>query len=177
MSTITKDKLIDFACKKYKMVLNSKNTKFSKLDEWLDKESDIFVEETKTHSKTFLKYKRGQIVKVDFGVNVGTEMSHTHFAIALNDDDTRMTDNLTVVPLTSKNGYKRINLESLISGDFSSTKYQNTTYAYITQIKTISKKRILYSNKRIICGDDVLEKIDKEIIKYLTKSSKERVKI
>lgn len=81
------------------------------------------------------------MIKVDFGVNVGTELSHTHFAIVLNDDDTIKTDNLTVLPLTSKNGYKRIYLGDIVGSNNNSLKYQNITYGMITQIKTISKKK------------------------------------
>lgn len=169
MTTKVKEDLIDIACKNYKKVNNSKKRKFNKLDEWLNKESSIFIQETKENGELFLKYKRGQIIKVDFGVNIGTELSHTHFAIVLNNDDTIMTDNLTVVPLTSKDGYRRINLGKLISNSFNTTKYKKTTYAYITQIKTISKKRILLNNKKIMCSNDILEKIDNEIIKYLSK--------
>ena len=68
----------------------------------------------------YLRYDYGQIIKVDFGINIGTELSHTHFAIVLNQDDTIKTDNITVLPLTSKNGYKRINLGNLINNITSS---------------------------------------------------------
>ena len=134
MDTETKNN-IDIACDNYKQI-NGKG-KFLKLDEWLLKESETFKDENNNISQIYLKYKRGQVIKVNFGVNIGTELSHTHFAIVLNSDDTRLTDNITVVPLTSKNGYKRINLGNLVSNKFASSKYDNTTYAYITQIKTI----------------------------------------
>ena len=78
-----------------------------------------------------MKYKRGQVIKVDFGVNIGSELSHTHFAIVLNSDDSTKNDNITVLPLTSKKGYKRINLGSLIK-DITSSKYDNNTYGIVT---------------------------------------------
>ena len=137
MSVNTKTNKIDLACNTFKKVQKSGFEKFNKLDEWLEKESNIFDGETQNIQNQFLKYKRGQILKIDFGVNVGTELSHTHFAIVINDDDTISTDNITVLPLTSKSGYKRVNLGHLIKN----SKYKNNvTYGIITQVKTISKK-------------------------------------
>lgn len=168
---ITKEKeKIDLAFENYDIIIKKSKGKFATLDDWLLKESNIFLKETNSSKKNiYLKYKRGQIIKVDFGVNIGTELSHTHFAIVLNNDDTKYTDNITVVPLTSKNGYRRVNLGNLIANHTNNSKYQNNTYAYITQIKTISKKRILLNNKKIICDDNTLSLLDKEITEYLTK--------
>lgn len=80
-----------------------------------------------------------------------------------------MTDNITVVPLTSKAGYRRINLGNLVSQKYSSSKYKNNSFAIITQIKTISKKRVLENNNKIMCSENVLSKLDKAIKSYLTK--------
>jgi len=162
---------IDNACMKYKNIQKSGKIKFSKLDEWLEKESDIFEDEIKNKNGIFLRYKRGQLIKVDFGVNVGTEYSHTHFAIVLNSDDTKYTDNITVLPLTSKKGYKRVYLGDTVSNAFSSNKYKNSTYGVLTQIKTISKKRILLNNTKYICDEDTLKIIDEAIINYLTNNN------
>lgn len=155
-------------CEKFINIQNSGHKKFSKLKEWLKKESDLFEEEIKKNTRIFLRYKRGQIIKVDFGVNIGSELSHTHFAIVLNSDDTKYTDNVTVLPLTSKKGYKRIYLGNIISKTFNSDKYQNITYGAIPQIKTISKKRILLNNTKYTCNEKTLKKIDKSIVEYLT---------
>lgn len=158
---------IDIACDTFKKVHKSKITKFNKLDEWLEKESNFFDNEVKKTKIKYLRYIKGQIIKVDFGVNIGTELSHTHFAIVLNDDDTILTDNVTVLPLTSKNGYKRIYLGDLVSKKNTSSKYQNNSYGIVTQIKTISKKRILLNDKKYICDDKTMAKIKKAINEYI----------
>lgn len=61
----------------------------------------------------FRTYKRGAIVFVDFGINVGSEFSLPHFAVVLNNKDHIRNSTLTVVPLTSKNkgGYVNIGLD------------------------------------------------------------------
>ena len=168
MNTEIKDK-IDVACENFKKVHNSNIDKFVNLDSWLEKESTIFEHETQKFINTYLKYKRGQLIKIDFGVNIGTELSHTHFAIVLNDDDTIHTDNITVIPLTSKSGYKRINLGNIVKNSNNAKKYQNNTYGIITQIKTVSKKRILLNNNKYVCDSSIMSKINTAILNYLIK--------
>ncbi len=158
---------INDSCLTYKKAYNSKYAKFSKLGDWVEKESTYFYEESRNTKQTYLKYSYGQLIKVDFGINIGTELSHTHFAIVLNNDDTIKTDNITVLPLTSKNGYKRISLGNLIKETHTSLKYQNHTYGIITQIKTISKKRILLNNNKHFCSKEVMNKINKALKEYL----------
>ena len=163
-------KIIDNACDCYKRVYNKYKPKFLKLDEWLDKESSIFENETLNNNGEFPKFKRGEIIKVDFGINIGSELSQTHFAIVLNGDDTINNDNITVVPITSKNGYKRVALGKILKQVIPNTKrYNLDCYAFITQIKTISKKRIFNDNlEKYVCNDKILDKLDIAIREYLT---------
>ena len=177
MSIIVKDEekaleKIENACDCYKWVYNQNKPKFLKLDEWLDKESAIFENEVLNNVSNFPKFKRGQIIKVDFGINIGSELSHTHFAIVLNGDDTLKNDNVTVVPITSKKGYKRVSLGKILKNvAFNTKKYNLESYAFITQIKTISKKRIFNDNiKKYVCDDYILDKLDNAIKEYLTNS-------
>ena len=103
-------KKIDYSCAKYKDAYNSQHIKFSNLGNWLLKESSIFKSESNNILYKKPSFKRGEIIKVDFGINIGSELSNTHFAIVLNSDDNNDVDNITVLPLTSKNGYKRLYL-------------------------------------------------------------------
>lgn len=114
-----------------------------------------------------MRYVQGQIIKIDFGVNIGTELGHTHYAVVLNNDDIIMTDNIMVLPLTSKNGYRRIYLGNLISDKNQSLKHQNYSYGIITQVKTVSKKRILLNNKKYFCDEETILKIKSAINEYI----------
>ena len=87
--------------------------KFSYLDEWLLKKSKLLNDEATvleqkllnpldTQTPLFRTYQRGTIVKVDFGIGIGSEMSQIHFAIVLNNYDNPRNNILTVIPLTSK---------------------------------------------------------------------------
>ena len=158
---------IENSCINYKKAHNSKHIKFSKLGNWLEKESSIFKNEAHNKISNKPNFKRGEIIKVDFGINIGSELSNVHFAIVLNDDDNNSIDNITVLPLTSKKGYKRLYLGNLLKS-FNNDNYNKKTYALITQITTISKKKIFKDSIRCFCDSDKLEMIDNEIIKFLT---------
>lgn len=50
----------------------------------------------------YQRYKRGQIILVDFSPSMGSEMRGKHFAIVLTKNDSPNNGVLTVVPLSSK---------------------------------------------------------------------------
>ncbi len=99
--------------------------KFSYLDEWLLKESKLLHKEAvelennelsseKNLDGKYRVYARGTIIKADFGVNIGAEMSQVHFAIVLNKFDNKKNNVLTVVPLTSKSNKFNLDLGPLV---------------------------------------------------------------
>lgn len=53
-------------------------------------------------SKKLLFYKRGDIVSVDFGYRIGSEFGGRHFAVVIDNHNSKNSGILTVVPLTSK---------------------------------------------------------------------------
>lgn len=166
IDTTTQIKKIEESIKNYKYVFNSKNTKFTWLGNWLRKESSFFKNEVDKKLNKNPNFKRGDVIKADFGVNVGSELSNIHFAIVLNSDDNTSVDNITVLPLTFKPGYKRLYLGNLLNMFKNNNK---NTYALITQITTISKKKIIKSNIKFRYNAEIMEIINKEIIRFFTK--------
>lgn len=63
---------------------------------WLAREKEHNV------PKYYTTFKHGSVVMVNFGPNVGSELSGNHFAIVLNKNDKRENKSLTVIPLSSK---------------------------------------------------------------------------
>lgn len=127
MNTEIKDKIkIDLAYNNYYNIINKKLPyKFSYLDDWLLKKSKLLTKEAdrlekqiknpiKHESPIYRTYKRGTIIKVDFGVGIGSEMSEIHFAIVLNKYDNPKNNVLTVLPLTSKENRFNLDLGNLI---------------------------------------------------------------
>lgn len=164
---------IDKSCKNYKYIYNTHNNKFIKIGNWLEKESSIFKNEADNIKYKKPNFKRGQIIKVDFEINVGSELSNTHFAIVLNGDDNTNVDNITVLPLTSKKGYKRLNIGYILKNYDKNEKYNCESYALITQITTISKKRIFNDNIKLFCNKETMDKITINTIKYLSNIKKD----
>ncbi|MCC9762969.1 hypothetical protein HK228_07385, partial [Streptococcus agalactiae] len=60
-------------------------------------------------------YKRGSLVFIDFGINVGNELSGNHFAIVLNKKDSKNNGVLTVLPVSSKGNKFSVEIDGLIS--------------------------------------------------------------
>ena len=132
-------------------------------------ESRTLLYEIARKKKTYKRYARGTIVRVKFGVNVGSEFSGDHFAIVLSKRDTMMSSTLHVIPLTSKKHLKNINIGNILYSEteinklkellkettdkkkkkeisscikFYEKRKNTITYACIDHLKTISKLSI-----------------------------------
>lgn len=227
------EKNLKGAFSNYQKIANKNlSNKFSYLDEWLYKKSSLLLDETtncektgKNNKKLSRTFKRGTIIKVDFGVNIGSEMSQIHFAIVITKDDNPNVDTITVIPLTSKESefniplnynifsplikevndflhYQEIDKRDLrreLSSKYISksqynrkystiaenikeinsvlTYYSNhnkVSYACITQIRNISKSRIImpvnaYDKlEKIKCPDSVMDDLDRKILDRFT---------
>ena len=93
------------------MNLKNKYTNFE--DSRLD-ESKTLLYEIQTKPKRFKRYSRGSIVRVKFGVNIGSEFSGDHFAIVVSKKDTMYSPILHVIPITSKQHNKHLNIGTII---------------------------------------------------------------
>ena len=136
------------------------------------KESETLLYEINTKPKYFKRYGRGRIIRVRFGVNVGSEFSGDHFAIVISKNDTAYNPVLHVIPITSKKHRTCIDLGNVLidneeikalekiydNSDNDEEKkkikdclkyYRNrddiTSYALVEHMKTISKLSIARS--------------------------------
>lgn len=87
------------------MYINNPETKYLKkanlLSYWLENFSDYIKEEANFNPKELISYKRGDVVKVNFGFNVGSEHGGLHYAIVLDNNNLHSSPVVTVVPLSS----------------------------------------------------------------------------
>ncbi|WP_424349633.1 type II toxin-antitoxin system PemK/MazF family toxin [Latilactobacillus sp. 5-91] len=98
-----KVKNIESSSKTFKKVSEPDTGKFNKLPYWLKKVAYRYEKEFDNDFPTkYYHYKRGTVIRVDFGVNMGSEFCGIHFAIVLDKKDNARKRTLTVVPLTSK---------------------------------------------------------------------------
>ncbi|HFU4449897.1 type II toxin-antitoxin system PemK/MazF family toxin [Streptococcus suis] len=108
-------KKISIAARKFTFVSNSKIKKFKFLPDWVLSEATYFEKEVISQRKNYKIYKRGALVFIDFGINVGNELSGNHFAIVLNKVDSAKNGVLTVIPVSSKSNKFSVELDGLIS--------------------------------------------------------------
>lgn len=143
--------------------------KFKSFEDSKLNESKTLLYEIARKKKTYKRYARGAIVRVKFGVNVGSEFSGDHFAIVISKGDTMMSSTLHVIPLTSKKHLKNINIGNILYSEteinklkellkettdkkkkkeisscikFYEKRKNTITYACIDHLKTISKLSI-----------------------------------
>jgi hypothetical protein len=86
-------------------LIESKNpdskSKADKICYWLETYSQFLDYESDFNPKKRCKYKRGQIVKADFGFRIGSEYGGLHYAIVIDVDNSIHSPVVTVIPLTS----------------------------------------------------------------------------
>lgn len=74
------------------------------LSYWIKTFSDYVSFEDRFDSKRLISYSRGNVIRANFGFNVGKELGGLHFAVVLDNDNKQSADVLTVLPLSSTDG-------------------------------------------------------------------------
>lgn len=96
---------------------NSDNKKKSMLlGYWIKKYVSLIKKEPKFAPRSIPRYKRGQIVNVDFGFRVGKELGGLHYAVVLDVKNNQSSPVITVIPLMSykANSFKENNFTTLL---------------------------------------------------------------
>lgn len=116
------------------------------LTDWINKWSKYIVREQRFDSSYLPYYKRGNIVYVDFGFNVGTEYGGIHYAVVVETNNNKKNGNILVVPLTSLESGKKIEdipATDVYLGENIIPWTTAATIAKPNQIRAISKMRIV----------------------------------
>lgn len=71
---------------------------------WLEDFVKYISFEDKFDSTKLMRYNRGNVLRVNFGFNVGKELGGLHLAVVLDNDNKRNADVITVIPLSSTDG-------------------------------------------------------------------------
>ncbi|HGN5216767.1 TPA: type II toxin-antitoxin system PemK/MazF family toxin [Streptococcus pyogenes] len=83
------------------LIDNNSQAKADKIAFWIKDWVEYLRREEKFNPQKMLKYKRGSIVKVHLGFNVGSEEGGLHYAIVVDADNSLGNPVFTVIPLTS----------------------------------------------------------------------------
>lgn len=73
---------------------------------WLESFSLYVGHEDSFDSSRLIRYSRGNVIRLNFGFNIGKEFGGLHFAVVIDNDNKRSADVLTVIPLSSSDGKK-----------------------------------------------------------------------
>lgn len=115
---------------------------------WVEDQKNYLLWEEGFDPTYLKKYKRGEVVLVQFGFNVGSEHGGLHWAVIV-DDNYRSNPNALVVPLGSINQEKdkeRLHRSEVFLGTIPSINSQ-FVYAIPHQVRVISKLRIYRPRK------------------------------
>lgn len=139
------------------------NQKFRYLPNWLDNTSYYYQKEaTKRLPQKYYYFKRGTVIRVNFGTNLGSEFSNVHFAIVLDKKDSPKKRTLTVLPLTSKQKSDRFSLGREV--------FNQTVTLLRAQIKHIDSQ-IKIMKSRIKEANQSVQNLSQENYNQLKKSS------
>ena len=99
----------------------SKNPKLQKnaitLSYWLHNYMNMLKREETFNSKKLKRYKRGEIIKVHLGYNIGSEQGGLHYAIVLTKNDSKNAPVLTIIPLSSVKEGKTLHPSDVFLGN------------------------------------------------------------
>ncbi len=122
-------------------------------------------------------YKRGDIVHVHFGFNVGSEQGGAHYAVVVDNNNNRANGCVVVVPISSLEKGRtpdslhgsEIYLGKIIPGS------DIESYAQPLQIRCVSKLRIIKpktdNDINYILNSKLMDIIDNKIIELFTKNT------
>lgn len=79
----------------------NQNLKADKLSYWINDWVTFLDYESAFSPSSLRRYKRGEIIKVHLGFNIGSEEGGLHYAVVLDKENTKSSPVITIVPLTS----------------------------------------------------------------------------
>ncbi|MBF0713551.1 type II toxin-antitoxin system PemK/MazF family toxin [Gemella sp. GH3] len=164
-----KDILIDISKK-------PKNKKFEKMPLSELYRAKYLRRDNKEKKARYKRYKKGTIIFCDFGIGVGNEFSHPHFAIVMDNKDNPLNGILTVIPLTSKENKLFINLgKNLINELIETVKTDVFNVSILAESLNALENNPLTLKNKVYYPDD--ENIQKTLDDFVKRHSNEKEKI
>lgn len=120
--------------------------KSDKLSYWIEDWTTFLAFEPKFSPSSLRRYKRGEIIKVHLGYNVGSEEGGLHYCVVIEKNNSRNSPVVTIVPLTSVK--KKTDLNHLHKGNI-----------YLgNELFTNLSSKITYTDKTLSAKMNELEK-------------------
>lgn len=134
---------------------------------WINDFSNYHDNEKKFKTTDLKTFKRGDIIKVNLGFNIGNELGGLHYCVVLNKNDNPYNGTLNVVPLTSKKENKGYNSDTCIDlGDELYISLLTKVHTEFNKIKKqLSNLKEIESTKKFSQKLEYLDKLQNELLK------------
>ena len=144
---------------------------------WIQTWSSYLDHEDSFSPDRLIPYKRGMIIHVNMGFNLGSETGGTRYALVIENNNNPKNNTLVVIPISSMSKGKtekdlhrsEVFLGNVIPGSSAES------YAKVLQIRAISKLRIIKPKRKadgvIRIDANKLTEIDKKIIECFVKKT------
>ena len=148
-----------------------KKSYFNRYFEWFIKKLDLQekveeIDRKKNKGKHPIQPRKGDIYIIEFGQNVGKELSNTHMEIVVQSSSNNIASHtVLVVPISSSpklyKTHEKINKEDIEIGKLNKL----PSKAKAEQLTCIDKARMLYKIGKVT--DEFMKRLEKRIIKNL----------
>lgn len=105
---------------------------------WVKDYTQMLSYEEKFNPAKNIAYKRGNIVKLNFGFNIGSEYGGLHYGIVLDNKNAHNSPVVTVIPLTSVKDSKDVHFNSVELGN---EIYHSLKIKYNTIFKSLKEEQ------------------------------------
>lgn len=116
------------------------NKKASLLAYWAKDYTKYITSEENFDSKSLIKYKRGDVLLIEFGFRIGSELGGRHHAVVVDKDNSIYSDTITVVPLSSLKSHYKSNKYTFILRNGLFNLYYNRMEKRIKEIEEQNNK-------------------------------------
>lgn len=134
---------------------------------WIKDYINMIKAENSAKTIKYPKYKRGDILSVNFGFRIGNELGGRHFAVVLDNNNDISSSVITVIPLTSKKENTRIGRFNYELEFDLLNLYEEKFNKLLTSNTNNMNKIVARTNELINLGENGQEVPEKEVISLI----------
>lgn len=166
-------KLDDFLSKKATSEIKNDNKKADLLSYWIEDYVRLLVKEETFNPERIITYRKGDVVKMNLGYRLGSEEGGLHYGVVLDVSNSKKSDTVTVIPLTSFKKGKKIHRDDIFIGKelFQAIigkhdKLLSELEKEISELKSVNNSTEVHDRLRVLQEKaDELETMRKSLIK------------
>lgn len=162
----------------FEVFINSPNPKHMKkvdlIAYWIESYSKYLLLEEKFDYRSIPKYKRGEVISLNFGFNIGSEHGGLHYAIVLDNDNKQSSPVITVIPLSSGNEEDTYDRDVFLGNelyDKLDAKYNKLITQVDEEISDLTKTLEILK-KTMVINSEIEESLEKDVKDHLNNLKK-----